>query len=178
MKIRTEFQKNFLFPGGINTLKGLSNKSMDTQFNQVEHSNAAKYLLNDYLVKSNGKIVNQNGNIPTDRHNFKADESLEVKTCQSVWIFHKLIFFFFQHLVDWDKAMLSQISKLEDKYEEWVNLPVDRNLRLFESTLLESLSKCPWYAVPIFWTPIILYLFITETPKISDSIVSFLKIFN
>lgn len=46
-----------------------------------------------------------------------------------------------QHMVDWNSGMISQISKLGSKYEEWVNLPVDRHLKLFSNPLLESLSR-------------------------------------
>lgn len=52
--------------------------------------------------------------------------------------------------------MVSQIHKLGENYEEWVNLPVDRPLRLFESDFIESLTKTPWFIVPIFWIPVIL----------------------
>lgn len=37
--------------------------------------------------------------------------------------------------------MIPQISKLGAKYEEWVNLPVDRPLKLFDSPFIESLTK-------------------------------------
>ena len=53
--------------------------------------------------------------------------------------------------------MLAQIHKLGDKYTEWVNKPVDRNLRLFGPNYLEILTFTPWY-VPLLWIPIILYL--------------------
>lgn len=37
--------------------------------------------------------------------------------------------------------MISQIPKLGDKYADWVNMPVDRPLKLFHSPLIESLTK-------------------------------------
>lgn len=60
-----------------------------------------------------------------------------------------------QHLVDWSRGMLSQIRVLNNNYTEWVNKPVDRPLRLFDSNLLESLTKTPWWLVPSIWIPII-----------------------
>lgn len=62
-----------------------------------------------------------------------------------------------ENLVDWDKPMLSQVAALGSSYSEWVVLPVDRKLRLFENPILESLTITPWYVVPIVWIPIITY---------------------
>lgn len=54
--------------------------------------------------------------------------------------------------------MLSQIGSLKGAYSEWVNKPVDRPLRLFGPDFLEMLTKTPWWAVPLFWIPSILYI--------------------
>lgn len=54
--------------------------------------------------------------------------------------------------------MIPQIAKLGNKYADWVNLPVDRPLRLFNSDYIECLTKTPWWVVPIFWIPIIIYI--------------------
>lgn len=54
--------------------------------------------------------------------------------------------------------MLSQIGSLKGAYSEWVNKPVDRPLRLFGPDVLEILTKTPWWAVPLFWIPSILYI--------------------
>lgn len=61
----------------------------------------------------------------------------------------------FQHLLDWSRGMVSQIGQLGDKYAEWVNKPVDRPLRLFDSNALEMLTKTPWWLVPSIWIPVI-----------------------
>lgn len=52
--------------------------------------------------------------------------------------------------------MISQISSLGANYTEWVNKPVDRPLHLFDTTMLEMLTKTPWWLVPSFWIPIII----------------------
>lgn len=54
--------------------------------------------------------------------------------------------------------MVAQIGSLGANYTEWVNKPVDRPLRLFDTTALEMLTKTPWWLVPCFWIPIITYL--------------------
>lgn len=55
--------------------------------------------------------------------------------------------------------MVPQISLIDtEKYALWVNMPVDRPLRLFEREWMEILTKTPWWLVPLFWLPIITYL--------------------
>lgn len=58
--------------------------------------------------------------------------------------------------------MLPQIGALGEKYHEWVNLPVDRELRLFGPWYLECLTKTLWWLVPLFWIPSISYLVLKE----------------
>lgn len=82
-----------------------------------------------------------------------------------LWTFYwprRIFIFPHQHLVNWDKAMLPQIHALGDNYHEWVNSPVDRELRLFGPWYLECLTKTPWWLVPLFWIPCITYLLINE----------------
>lgn len=47
-----------------------------------------------------------------------------------------------------------QIGGLGENYTKWVNKPVDRPLRLFDTTAIEMLTKTPWWLVPCFWIPI------------------------
>lgn len=63
--------------------------------------------------------------------------------------------------------MLAQIGSLKDKYSDWVNKPVDRPLRLFGPWYLEILTKTPWWVVPSFWVPVILYILYNETADVS-----------
>lgn len=70
-------------------------------------------------------------------------------------LWHLLLF---QDLIDWNKAILSQVGKLGADYLNWVHSPVDRPLRLFESDFVEFFSMTPWYMVPIIWIPTMLYV--------------------
>lgn len=70
-----------------------------------------------------------------------------------------------EHLVDWDKPMLSQVASLGTKYKDWVSSPVDRHLRLFCNPILENLTITPWYVVPLVWIPVIIYFISTGTQK-------------
>lgn len=61
-------------------------------------------------------------------------------------------------MVDWSKPMIPQIGKLGNQYSDWVHKPVDRPLRLFYYDFLEILTKTPWWLVPVYWIPVIIYL--------------------
>ena len=62
--------------------------------------------------------------------------------------------------IDWSKAepLFGQVGKLGPKYVEWVHSPVNCPLRFFKSDLLESLSKSPWWLVPLTWILVVLYI--------------------
>lgn len=75
-KFIVEYEKEFYditqfmlkHPGGVNTLIGYNHKNIDEKFKNIEHSPAAKYLLNDYKLKKHREDLNNN--------NF--DDSMEV----------------------------------------------------------------------------------------------------
>ena len=54
--------------------------------------------------------------------------------------------------------MLSQVAKLGENYRDWIHSPVHRNVRLFHSDLMELLSVCPWWLVPLLWIPYSVFL--------------------
>ncbi|XP_076297366.1 fatty acid 2-hydroxylase isoform X2 [Lasioglossum baleicum] len=63
----------------------------------------------------------------------------------------------YEDLIDWDAPILGQVGELGDRYWEWANLPVNREIRMFKSSLLEILSITPWYLIPIVWVPVCIY---------------------
>ncbi|XP_055390431.1 uncharacterized protein LOC129619280 isoform X2 [Condylostylus longicornis] len=158
-------------PGGINTLKGITaNTDITKRFlNAPPHSDAAMYLMNEYKINMENKMKNgykngtkncikennmsindipnniSNGHVHNNNHNndIILDESME-------------------HLVDWSKPMLRQIVNIAECYDEWVHKPVDRPLRLFGPWYLEMLTKTPWWLVPSFWVPSIIYILYSE----------------
>lgn len=65
-----------------------------------------------------------------------------------------------ENLIDWNEPLLGQVGSLSNKYWEWVNLPVNRPIRLFKSDILEILTVTPWYLVPTVWIPISMYFMI------------------
>jgi len=58
--------------------------------------------------------------------------------------------------MDWDLGMLTRIAKVKE-YEKWVETPVHRPLRIFDSAILEACTHCPWYVVPMVWVPVSMY---------------------
>ncbi|KAF7383103.1 hypothetical protein HZH68_014952 [Vespula germanica] len=66
-----------------------------------------------------------------------------------------------ESLIDWNTPLLSQVGELSDRYWQWVNLPVNRPIRLFRSDILEFLTITPWYLIPIVWIPICAYFLYT-----------------
>ncbi|XP_076268497.1 fatty acid 2-hydroxylase [Rhynchophorus ferrugineus] len=73
-----------------------------------------------------------------------------------------------EKLVNWKEPMLCQVGALGKQYKDWVNAPVDRELRLFGNEILEKLTITPWYLVPIVWIPVICYLIKHGTEKYEE----------
>ncbi|CAO1428597.1 unnamed protein product [Diamesa hyperborea] len=143
-------------PGGVNTLSGSNNKNIDNKFRSAVHSKAAEYLMKEYRLNSKIDGIKKVNGKPDPHEGI--DESME-------------------HLVDWNSAMIPQISQLGANYDEWVNKPVDRPLRLFSNSIMESLSKTPWFLPPIIWIPVIFYLIDYETKTIPIDQYSNLTVF-
>ncbi|XP_040170887.1 dihydroceramide fatty acyl 2-hydroxylase FAH2 [Anopheles arabiensis] len=169
-------------PGGKNSLTGLHEKDMAERFDRAPgHSQAAKYLMKEYQIKHDPKQKQQNGHSlpngtkatvngatlrngtkPTGNglHSAKPHGEGHTTAVTANGDVAHLTDDSMEYLVDWSKPMLLQIYRLGDKYAEWVNKPVDRELRLFGPTWVENLTRTPWWIVPAFWVPAILYLIV------------------
>ena len=77
-----------------------------------------------------------------------------------------VMYHYSQELIDWSKPLLSQITQLGEVYDDWVHTPVNHSLRLFQSDLLESCTKCPWWLVPLCWIPYSFYMMWLATTHI------------
>ncbi|XP_065369701.1 uncharacterized protein Fa2h [Calliphora vicina] len=153
-------------PGGLNTLKGLQNADMTGRFMKAPpHSDAAMYLMQEYKIvtKSKNKL---NGHVRTElKENIEIIEEYEHddnNNSSSDKNSSGLIDESMEHLVDWSQAMLPQIPRITQYYDEWVHKPVDRPLRLFAPWYLEMCTKTPWWVVPTFWLPVISKLIYDE----------------
>ncbi|XP_075975986.1 fatty acid 2-hydroxylase [Anticarsia gemmatalis] len=150
--------KKFLrdHPGGVNTLKHYEGKSIVHAMEKFGHSTSAYHMMRDFKVEGDElKDVNltgevsENGRIITSEENARDIE--EIKFLEEL-----------EGRLDWSKPLLCQLDAIAPHYDKWVNTAVYRKCRLFANPLLESLTYTPWYLVPMFWIPIILYLGITQ----------------
>ncbi|XP_013192863.1 uncharacterized protein LOC106136766 [Amyelois transitella] len=147
--------KQFLrdHPGGVNTLKNFRGKSILAAMQKFGHSSGAYHMLSDFkvsevdvnltgAVSENGRIITK-GEAGRDWQEVAFLEELEAR-------------------LDWSKPLLRQLDAIAPDYDTWVNSPVYRKCRLFESPILESMTFTPWFLVPMVWLPIILYLGVTQ----------------
>eukprot|EP00798_Chlamydomonas_sp_ICE-L_P020005 gene20005-26718_t len=56
--------------------------------------------------------------------------------------------------LDSSKPIVFQVGSLGDSYWDWVHQPEPGQPRFFKNGLVESVSKTPWWVVPLFWLPI------------------------
>ncbi|XP_045515848.1 dihydroceramide fatty acyl 2-hydroxylase FAH2 [Pieris brassicae] len=137
-------------PGGVNTLEKFKGKPIESVMKAYGHSTSAYHMLNDFKIDKNiTGSVSENGRIITQDESARCSE--EIKFLEEL-----------ESRLDWSKPLLCQLHKISSHYEEWVNSAVYKQCRLFSSPLLESLTYTPWYLVPVFWVPIILYLIFTQ----------------
>uniref|UniRef100_A0A914RKQ7 SH3 domain-containing protein n=1 Tax=Parascaris equorum TaxID=6256 RepID=A0A914RKQ7_PAREQ len=54
-------------------------------------------------------------------------------------------------------AMLLKVGNLGDKYWTWIHQPYEGSLRLFESDMLEMLTRTSWWVVPVVWMPLVIF---------------------
>ncbi|KAL4714689.1 hypothetical protein ACJJTC_012606 [Scirpophaga incertulas] len=151
--------KQFLqdHPGGVNTLERYKGRSVQKAMETFGHSVSAYHMLCDFKVDTAFQSsltgeVSANGRIVTahDRN----------KQAEDIAFLEEL-----ESRIDWSKPLLAQLHKIATDYEMWVNSAVFRTCRLFQNPLLESLTYTPWYLVPVFWVPVILYLGVTQFLK-------------
>ncbi|XP_017756367.1 PREDICTED: fatty acid 2-hydroxylase [Eufriesea mexicana] len=109
-----------------------------------------KKVLNYFKNRSLDKVFEENP------HSKAAFHLLEEFTVKNQETYQK-----YENLIDWNAAILPQVGSLGHQYWEWVNLPVNRNIRLFDSKILENITITPWYLIPIIWIPIVIYFVYT-----------------
>lgn len=55
---------------------------------------------------------------------------------------------------DLSKPLVLAVGHLGPKYWTWVHKPVPGKPRFFHSSILENITQCPWWVVPLIWIPI------------------------
>ena len=52
---------------------------------------------------------------------------------------------------------------------KWVNSPVNRKLKLFDSDFVEFFSKTPWFVVPLIWIPVAIICSIVSIKELNST---------
>lgn len=55
-----------------------------------------------------------------------------------------------------DKPILSKVGDLGDRYWTWIHQPYEGTFRLFESDVLENMTRTSWWVVPLVWLPLVI----------------------
>jgi sterol desaturase/sphingolipid hydroxylase (fatty acid hydroxylase superfamily) len=56
------------------------------------------------------------------------------------------------------QPLVLEVGKMGTAYWTWVHKPVLGKPRFFHSTVLENITRCPWWLVPLVWLPIYIAL--------------------
>ena len=151
---------SFLYdhPGGEDFLLQYAGQDI-TQVLQSEvhyHSDTAYELLKDYYI---GVL---------DAKNVTTKEPAFVENAHQPTQMSKRS----SKFIDIEKPMLEQILKGnfdKDFYVEQVHIPrhAKKSPPIFKNPLLDSLTRCYWFVIPLFWSPVILYCFLRSLSFIS-----------
>ncbi|KJE96543.1 ferredoxin 1-like protein [Capsaspora owczarzaki ATCC 30864] len=60
--------------------------------------------------------------------------------------------------IDYSRGIIQQVHRLGAGYDKWVHSPIAVSLRMFDSNLLEALSRTRWYVIPLVWIPVVVAL--------------------
>ncbi|RZF45336.1 hypothetical protein LSTR_LSTR010423 [Laodelphax striatellus] len=112
-------------PGGARTLQRFAGRDVSETLERTHHSPAALKLVPEYRVKDEQQVS------PTNADDWDRD------------------------LIDWSQPLLYQVGSLADNYQAWLLAPVDRNLRLFRSDLMESLTVVSPRTAIFVWPPLL-----------------------
>ncbi|KAF6260348.1 hypothetical protein COO60DRAFT_899705 [Scenedesmus sp. NREL 46B-D3] len=55
---------------------------------------------------------------------------------------------------DPQKPLVLAVGHMGVRYWPWVHKPLPGKPRFFQSTVLENITRCPWWVVPLVWFPI------------------------
>eukprot|EP00898_Chlorokybus_atmophyticus_P005526 jgi/Chlat1/5975/Chrsp4S06293 len=60
-------------------------------------------------------------------------------------------------VVDMSKPLVFQVGHLGSYYQQWVHIPEARKgpARFFKSDIMETISRTPWFLVPLVWMPVV-----------------------
>lgn len=159
----TEFAADH--PGGSELIHEYGGRDVDDIMkdgDSHEHSESAYEMLEEFVIgvlHKDGDVESQELQQLDPMADLESDEyrpSHETDVQQD---------FSRHHFLDLSKPLLMQVWHAKFKKEFYLeqvhrprHLPHGKSARIFTWTFLEPLSLTPWYVVPMFWVPLVVYL--------------------
>uniref|UniRef100_A0A7S3MVI9 Fatty acid 2-hydroxylase n=1 Tax=Strombidium inclinatum TaxID=197538 RepID=A0A7S3MVI9_9SPIT len=145
-------------PGGSEFIENELGTHIDEKFEEAEHTKSARKLFKD--IPSLGKMkTNDETDVGSD-DNLQAGAASHMDGGSSLGCTREF---------DYSKGLFKQMWDCDWSFEEYyvfINEPKVlvnpvRNLKLFDGyfSFLEIVTMTPWWLIPLFWVPIIVYLF-------------------
>eukprot|EP01012_Entosiphon_sulcatum_P031472 TRINITY_DN3981_c0_g1_i1.p1 TRINITY_DN3981_c0_g1~~TRINITY_DN3981_c0_g1_i1.p1 ORF type:complete len:333 (-),score=37.77 TRINITY_DN3981_c0_g1_i1:7-1005(-) len=81
--------------------------------------------------------------------------------------------------VDWKKPILPQVGNMGSSYQAWVHAfpTTEHAVELFPWPIIETLTKCPWFAPLLFWIPILTGATWLAFSSFGNTLLSFAPVF-
>ncbi|CAD6184794.1 unnamed protein product [Caenorhabditis auriculariae] len=73
-------------------------------------------------------------------------------------------------VLDSKRGVLRRVGLLGHDYWNWIHQPYDGTIRLFDSNLLESMTRTYWWTVPLVWVPLVILFSILSILSFTDSL--------
>eukprot|EP01100_Stratorugosa_tubuloviscum_P010465 TRINITY_DN449_c0_g1_i1.p1 TRINITY_DN449_c0_g1~~TRINITY_DN449_c0_g1_i1.p1 ORF type:complete len:348 (-),score=128.34 TRINITY_DN449_c0_g1_i1:98-1141(-) len=134
-------------PGGKQILIEHLGKDATKAFKSDEihsHSKAAHRMLESYKI---GELCKDED---YDDFQEQLNEELEFDKLEEIHLQ--------KYGIDLHKPILLQISKLGNKYLDWINEPIPHSIALFGPAWMEIFTRTKWWVVPLIWLPVIFFL--------------------
>ena len=133
-------------PGGVDKIEEYLGRTIDEAFEEAEHTKAARLIFRD--LEKIGVI--EGG--PSNKIGVKGLDGFELTS---------------RFTLDYTKGAYWQLLNSDLTYDEYITFinepkhlvnPI-RDLILFDTPILEILTKTPWYGVPIGYIPLLYFHF-------------------
>ncbi|KAJ7096720.1 oxidoreductase [Mycena belliarum] len=152
-------------PGGDDIILKYAGKDVEGAMagkdgEEHEHSDSAYDMLEEYQV---GKLGTAETNL---RDDFEADDDFHPEETDSAEDFKK------NEFLDLSKPLIRQVWESnfsKTYYLRQVHQPrhLSQSARLFGPDILEAATRTEWWVIPIFWGPIVSYLFLRSLIQFS-----------
>ncbi|PPQ75994.1 hypothetical protein CVT26_005946 [Gymnopilus dilepis] len=156
-------------PGGDDLILQYAGKDVEEVMRdklEHEHSDSAYSMLDEYVI---GRLGNAQSIV---REDWEATDDFHPDTTDTAQDYEKNTF------LDLRKPLLRQVWEADfskSYYLQQVHQPrhLSESARLFGPEILEMCTRTEWYVVPLFWTPITVYLFLRSIFQFTGPLPNF-----